>query len=103
MELSLPENTAVYNVEFDGPSVLIIDAMCIVNMVPKTLDVSNVMEFAQKFVDTVASISKSYHEVRVVFDQYLTSSLKEATRDKRKKGTTQIHYHVNDVTQVKNW
>jgi len=103
MNTPLPENSVIHNQEVEGPSVLIIDAMGIVNMVPKTPDMSNVMQFAKKFVDTVAAMSKSYQEVRVVFDQYLTSSLKEATRDTRTKGTTQVHYNVNDDTQVKNW
>ena len=64
-------------------SVLIIDAMCVVNMVTKTPDLTQSAHFAEKFVDMIATISTSYDEIRVAFDQYLPGSLKEQTGAKR--------------------
>lgn len=94
-ELSIPEPVRA------ASSVLIIDAMCIVNMVPKTPEMSNALHFAKKFVDIVADMSEPY-EVRVIFDQYLAGSLKETTRQKRTVNTTPVHYHVNDNTEIRN-
>lgn len=101
--IPLPEASVVLEAESGVPSVLIIDAMCIVNMVTKTPDMSNAMHFAMKFVEIVAGISKpTYDEIRVVFDQYIPGSLKETTRDKRTCKTPPIHYHVHDGTDIKN-
>jgi len=44
----------------------------------------------------------AYDELRVVFDQYISGSLKETTGDKRNLKVTQIQYHVNDDTDIKN-
>ena len=51
--------------------------MCVVNMVTKTPEMTNAMHFAKKFVAIVAQISKPN------YDQYVSNSLKETTRDKR--------------------
>ena len=102
MKVPLPEGLAISEPERDASSVLIIDAMCIVNMVPKNPAMSNALHFAKRFVDIVADMSDSYEEVRIVFDQYLTVSLKETTRLKRMVRTTPVHYHVNDNTEIKN-
>ena len=42
--------------------------MCVVNMVTKTLEMTNAMHFAKKFVAIVAEMSKTnYEEIRIVF------------------------------------
>ena len=65
-------------------SVLIIDAMSVVNMVTKTLEMTNAMHFPKKIVAIVAENSKTnYEEIRIVFYQYVSNSLKETTRYKR--------------------
>lgn len=105
MDLSLPEDVNQPSTE-EGNSiqtaVLIIDAMCVVNMVTKTCEKFTASDFASKFVDIVEDMGEPYDEMRVVFDQYLPGSLKETTRNKRTKKTTSIHYHVNDSTDIKN-
>ncbi len=88
--------------ETGEPCVLIVDAMCIVNMVIKTPDMTHGCHFARKFVDMVVAMGTSYDEIRIVFDQYLSGSLKETTRDKRTLKTTPIQYHVNDDTDIRN-
>ena len=58
----------VIDIEMGVSSVLIIDAMCVVNMVTKTLKMTNAMHFAKKFVAFVAEMSKTnYEEIRIVF------------------------------------
>jgi len=38
----------------------------------------------------------TYEKVGIVFDQYLTGSLKETTLKKRTIKTAPVHYHAND-------
>jgi len=83
--------------------VLIIDAMCIVNMVPKTPDLLKAVHFTNNFVNIVAGMGSAYDELQVVFDQYIPGSLKETTCDKRILKVTPIRYHVNDDTDIKNF
>ena len=83
-------------------AILIIDAMCVVNMVTDTHEKFTVSDFTSKFVDIVEDMGAPYDEMHVVFDQYLPGSLKETTRDKRTKKTSSIHYHINASTDIKN-
>ena len=47
--------------------------MCVVNMGTKTLEMTNAMHFAKKFVAIVAKISKTNcEEIRNAFDQYMS-------------------------------
>ena len=65
--MPLPESTSTSSLQGGSPLVLIIDAMCIVNMVPKTPDLLKAVHFANKFVDIVAGMGSAYDELRVVF------------------------------------
>ena len=105
MDLPLPEDVHLPLVEeanSNQTSILIIDAMCVVNMITKTNEKFTVSDFARKFVDIIDDMGAPYDEMRVVFDHYLPGSLKETTRDKRTKKMTSVHYHVNDNTEIKN-
>ena len=60
----------VIDIKMGVSSVLIIDAMCLVNMVTKTLEMTNAMHFAKKFVAIVAEMSKTnYEEIRIVLSK----------------------------------
>ena len=100
--LLLPEDLAISGPERDASSVLIIDATYIVNMVPKTPEMSNALHFAKRFVDIVANMSDSYEKVRIVFDQYLPGSLKETTLQRRTLKTTPVYYHINDNAEIRD-
>ncbi len=102
LNMPLSQDIPEPQVEDNAPTVLIIDAMCVVNMITKTPEMSNAAHFATKFVDTVATMSSSYDEVRVVFDQYVPDSLKQTTRDKRTDKSSSIQYLVNDNTEIKS-
>ena len=86
----------------DVTKVIIIDAMCVVNMVVKTPEMTTSKHFASKFLQIIGGMSASYDEIRIVFDQYLPGMLKQTTRDRRTMKTTSIHYHVNDDTEIKS-
>ena len=99
--LPLPQNTDFTESDNDT-SIMIIDAMCIVNMITMTKDIFTAKHFAHKFIEFVSRISSKYDEVRVVFDQYISNSLKESTRKKRTSNVTTIQFHVHDDTEIKS-
>ena len=86
----------------DFMKVIIIDAMCVVNMVVKTPEMKTAKHFASKFLQIIRGMGANYEEIRIVFDQYSPGMLKKTTRHKRTMNTTSIHYHVNDDTKSKS-
>ena len=88
------------DVSTSATEVLIIDGMCVVNMVTKSHDKFTAQHFATKFMDIADSLGKSYSEIRLVFDQYLCGSLKETTRNKRTKKSNSLYYNVHDTTEI---
>lgn len=103
---SLPTNTPIVverpDVAVAHRSVLLIDAMCVVQSFQVDKTIKCVADLAVKFVAKVHHMAIGYNEVRVLFDQYIEGSLKERTRDKRTKKSVSVHYHVNDSTEIKN-
>ena len=81
--------------------VIIIDGMALVNAIPKTERIKTCKEFAQFFLDQLSNMADEYDEVRLVFDRYINSSLKEQMRRKRTKGKS-TYYHVKDTTLIQN-
>ena len=83
--------------------VLIIDGMALVNDIQKKDESSmkNCQDFADAFIRRLDRESSTYSEVRLIFDRYLTSSLKEKTREKRTAGN-EIKYRVSDNTNIAN-
>ena len=62
---------------------------------------SRCKDFAQVFLDQLSNMAGDYDEVRLVFDRYINSSLKEQMRRKRTKGKS-TYYHVKDTTLIQN-
>ena len=58
-------------------------------------------DFEQVFLDQLSNMAGDYDEVRLVFDRYINSSLKEQMRRKRTKGKS-TYYHVKDITLIQN-
>ena len=81
--------------------VLLIDAMALVNSINKTDQIIYCSDFANAFTEKLVNISIMYHEVRLVFDQYKDSSLKEQMRKKRTKGKS-TYYRINDNSMIRN-
>jgi hypothetical protein len=61
-------------------TVLIIDAMCIVQSLQVAKDIHFVLDFGKKFVEKVMAMATDYSEVRVLFDRYIEGSMKMMTR-----------------------
>ena len=81
--------------------VIIIYGMAPVNAIPKTERIMTCKDFAQVFLDQLSNMADEYDEVRLVFDRYINSSLKEQMRRKRTKGKS-TYYHVKDTTLIQN-
>ena len=81
--------------------VIIIDGMALVNAIPKTERIKTCKDFAQFFLDQLSNMADEYDEVRLVFDRYINSSIKEQMRRKRTKGKS-TYYHVKDTTLIQN-
>jgi len=71
--------------------------MALVNSLSKTDQMKTCNDFAQAFIERVSTISANYDQVRLVFDQYVNSSLKDTMRqNKRTKGKSTF-YHIMDT------
>ena len=81
--------------------VLLIDAMALVNSINKTDQIIYCSDFANAFIEKLINISIGYNEVRLVFDQYKDSSLKEQMRKKRTKGKS-TYYRIQDNSMIPN-
>jgi hypothetical protein len=67
----------------------------------KTDQIKTCNDFAQVFLDQLSKMADNYDEVRLVFDRYLDTSLKEQMRRKRTRGKS-TYYHVKDTTLIQN-
>ena len=81
--------------------VIIIDGMAVVNSVTKTEQMKTCQDLAQTFLDMICNMATKYDEIRLVFDRYITQSLKEQMRAKRTKGKS-TYYHVKNSTLIQN-
>ena len=99
--------TAVENTNVDPADessahrVIIIDGMAVVNSVTKTEQMKTYQDFVDAFLQKIYNMTSQYDEVRLVFDRYINSSLKEQMRTKRTKGKS-TYYHVKDNTLIQN-
>ena len=97
--------TAVENTNIDPADessahrVIIIDGMAEVNSVTKTEQMKTCQDFADAFLQKIYNMTSHYDEVRLVFDRYINSLLKEQMKTKRTKGT---YYLVKDNTLIQN-
>ena len=70
--------------------VIIIDGMAVVNSVTKTEQIKTCQDFADAFLQIICNITAQYGEVRLVFDWYIKTSLKEQNdEDKEYHGESQ--------------
>ena len=79
------------------PQMIIIDGMALVNAIPKTERIKT----CKDFLDQLSNMADEYDEVRLVFDRYINSSLKEQMKRKRTKGKSS-YYHVKDTTLIQD-
>ena len=88
--------------EFAIPKVAIFDGMAVVNKIKLGPAVQNCQQLAQAFMEIVLSQATNAAEIRIVFDRYLESSLKESTREKRSKNIEVMEYEVKKDTSLQD-
>ena len=78
-------------------SVLIIDAMCVVNMVIKTPDLTQGAHFAEKFLDIIAAMNTGYESELHLISTYLVLLKNEPVP----KGYQRQHYYISSSLSCK--
>ena len=81
--------------------VIIIDGMAVLNSISKTENIKTCQDLANVFIQMISNMSKQYDEVRLVFDRYISTSLKEQMKTKRTKGKS-TYFHVKDNTLIQD-
>ncbi|KAK3734787.1 hypothetical protein QZH41_007919 [Actinostola sp. cb2023] len=82
-------------------SVVIIDAMAVVQSMGKPTWVRTGRDLATHFLDIIDNRSKECSEVHVIFDRYdIPNSLKEGTRRYRQVGNRPMVYHISDCAVI---
>ena len=101
-----PADTSnIVNSETRKAKVIILDGMAIVNGLPKDKNppfpIITCKDLAELFLCQLRSKCDGYDEVRLVFDRYVSDSLKWLTREGRNKGVKSTQYRINDSTIIK--
>ena len=81
--------------------LIMFDGMGIVNRIRKSENMKTCRDFANAFIQYILQESKSFQQINLIFDRYITSSLKFQTRVKRKKGIL-TGYKISDDTSIEN-
>ena len=68
----------------------------------KFSSVVTVRDLSECFNDSLLKLTRDFDEAIVVFDTYRVDSLKNRTRQKRRKGNDHVQYQVPDETNIRN-
>ena len=101
VDIQQPENIQSDDIPLPPKKVTVIDDMAVVQAMGKPAWIGTCAEWADHFNTTLESKTKGYDEVHLVFDRYdVSTSLKEATRERRQGGKPATAYHVEDKTPI---
>ena len=80
--------------------IAVIDGMVLVQKIStKATPVATVKDLSVCINDQLLNLKRDFDEV-IVFDTYKTDSLKNRTRQKRRKGNNPVQYQVRDETSM---
>ena len=83
--------------------IAVVDAMVLVQKLStKAAAVVTVKDLSVCFNDRLMNLTRHFDEVIVVFDTYKADSLKNRTREKRRKGKDPVQYQVQDETSIRH-
>ena len=83
-------------------SICVIDAMVVVHSINmKGRNIETCKDFAKEFAKRCRVIATGSQAVRLVFDRYFEKSLKESTRNLRRREAAQLKYRIEDSTKIK--
>jgi hypothetical protein len=98
----LAENIRVKELCFNSKSnIIIIDGMALVHSIKKDKTIKTCLDLAKVFNKMLCSATKNFDKVYLIFDRYIPTSLKEATRNKR-KGKKSSRYFIKANTKIEN-
>ena len=98
----LPEqqDMRVSVMQSQGKKVAILDAMALVQTFDKQDTVCTCSDLAESFCSDILEKHKSIDELHLIFDQYLPHSLKNNTREKRRRSQEEVSYRIHDTTKI---
>ena len=83
--------------------IAVVDGMAFVHKLStKAASVGTVKDFSVCFNDQLMNLTRDFDEVIAVFDTYKADSLKNRTRQKRRKGKDPVQYQVRDETSIRH-
>jgi hypothetical protein len=95
------ETIATDDAPLQTRKVTAIDGMEVAQAIGKPAWIKTCAEWADHLTTTLDSKAKDYDEVHLVFDCYdVSTSPKEATRERRQGGKPATMYHVEDSTPI---
>ena len=97
MDLDIPSNNCTVT---ESQFVEIIDGMAVVNSLNKTSEIKTCKDVSNKFNDMFMRETADCDEIRVIFDRYVSNSLKGATRGKRCDGNATNYRVTDDTTNI---
>ena len=101
IEKMLEPEDAIIEPVLQGDRVVMFDGMGLVNKMKKTAAIKTCKDFADAFVQRILLESRTFQQINLIFDRYMTTSLKAKTRDKRTKGIS-TRYKIADDTNIEN-
>ena len=97
---SVTEDVSVTDTERD--KVIIIDGQAVVQSITKLHCMNTISDLGDTFIKRIDGITKSYTEVRVIFDRYITGSFKDQTRAKRAGKTHPVKFLIKGQMNIGN-
>ena len=85
--------------DVDNAKVVILDGMALVNKLVLTRDIKTCKDLKILFAEKLLMETDGAPEIRLVFNRYIESSLKERTREKRTAGKS-TRYIITDSTSI---
>ena len=82
--------------------VIIIDGQAVVQGMTKLPGMATICDLGDAFVMRIDRMSRTYVEIRVIFDRYSTGSLKEKTRAKRAGSTQPVKFIIQGQMSIRN-
>ena len=86
----------------DRDKVIIIDGQAFVQSMTKLPGMDTICDLGDAFVKRIDGMTSDYAEGRVIFDRYITGSLKEKTRAKRAGSTQPVKFIIQGQMSIRN-
>ena len=86
----------------DRDKVIITDGQAVVQSMTKLPGMDKICDLGDAFVKRIDRMTRWYTEGRVIFDRYITGSLKEKTRAKRAGSTQSVKFIIEGQMSIRN-